>query len=744
MGRCVKALVLKVPVTDLKPSTLPCAPSHENGALVEWYSAILHALAVDVQLFLKCPGTADLANMVTILFGGVGSPDVNAFPPEPEVRDVAQQTKQQTLAILSRTANLHLDQPITQFDISDARVDRIIGSGFRNLLQKCIPSASTLTSEVRRSCLRVSLKCLWYYAKAYKQLDVSSVASPEVIHLYQTTRDRDSRLLGRGITAMLVIKLMADVRSRTGSKVQIGNNELACMSTILGTENDDVKHCLEWPGAVELATIIPLALGDLGPFGVSILMPNVKDVACETIAMLSQALPAENAAGLEPFTGDEIFNRKLARVVVTNLHNLLQVHVSGASALTAEVRRGCLRMLLRSLWYCAKAYHPYIGPYKLPSYFPSALTSPVIIRRIQTEQDPTSRVLGHCFIALAVTKLAADITSRTDSTDPINDDELACLSTILGTQSHDVRFCLKRPGAIELACMAFIAFGDLGSFDVNAMPSGVRDVTRQTLAILSGGAKLPLDPSITQLDSLDGEFDRVIVSGFYNFLQESISGTSKTPPFTDEVRRSCLRMSLSCLWYCAKAYHQPGIFKPLPSYFTSTLARPEIIRLIHVEEDRISRVTGRCFGALIVMKLAVDIRSRADTNVQISDEKLACLSAILSAESPDLKIWLSQPCAIELANIVSLISSEIDSLFSETVPLEVLHMVQETYNILTRTLPAELNDKLTNFTDGQCEVKYLSRLFRLNLPIRDLTSYWYRTKTREADAYVSRELVALC
>ena len=244
--------------------------------------------------------------------------------------------------------------------------------------------------------------------------------------------------------------------------------------------------------------------------------------------------------------------------------------------------------------------------------------------------------------------------------------------------------------------MVSIALGDVGPLDVDALPPGMRDVAQQTLTILSQKAKLKLDQPIAQLNFLDGESDHIIVSGFHDLLQECISGTSQASPLTDEVCRGCLRMCLNCLWYCAKAYYQPGIFKPLPSYFFSTLASPELIRLIHVEQDRISRVTGRCFGALVAMKLAVDIRSRADLNIQISDDKLACLSAILGAERLDLKIWLGQPCAIELATILSLISSEIDFLFSDTIPLEVLDMVQQTYSILTRTLPDDLNAKQTD------------------------------------------------
>jgi hypothetical protein len=179
----------------------------------------------------------------------------------------------------------------------------------------------------------------------------------------------------------------------------------------------------------------------------------------------------------------------------------------------------------------------------------------------------------------------------------------------------------------------------------------------------------------------------------------------------------------------------------LPSYFPSTLASPEIIRLVQLEKDPVSRVTGRCFGALVVMKLAADIRSRADLNFQISDEELACLTAIIGTEDPDLRLSVSAPYTFEVANTLSLVFSEIDTLLSCTVPSEVLDMMQQTYGILARTLPAELNATLTNYTDGQCRDHFSSCLFVLNLFIRDAASY--RTNTREPVTQVSGEHMAL-
>ena len=557
MGRCVQALLINEAVADVKPSTSSNAQICDNRyLLVAWYSAILDANKDDVKLFLDCPGTAELATMATLVSCGVGSSDANALPSE--VRDVAQQT----LAMLSRTANLHLDQPIAQLDISDVSIHRIIVSGLRNILQKCILSPSTLRTEVRRGCLRISLKCLWYCAKAYQIHDESEpssayffstlgVARPEFIQLCQTEQDRDSRVMGRCMGTLAVTKLMIYVRSRSDSGVQIGNDELAFLSIILGTGSDDIESCLEWPDAVEIAAITSLALGDFCSLGGYAFHQEVRMVAKETIAIISRALSVENTVGLRPFCWDDICNGKLARMVVSCLHNLLQVHISGASALTANVRRSCLRMCLRSLWYCAEAYH------------------------------------------------------------------------------------------------------------------------------------------------------------------------------------------------------QPDISEPLPSYFPSNLASPEIIRLIHVEQDPVSRATGRCFGALVVMKMAADIRSRADLNLPIRDEELACLSAILDAEDPNLRTWFSRPCAIELANMISLISTEIDFLFSDTVSSEseVLDMMQQTYNILTRTLPAELSAKLTNFTtEGQCGVHFSYRLFSLNLLIRvvRVVQIAYQINKRQAVAHVFGEPVALC
>ncbi len=124
-------------------------------------------------------------------------------------------------------------------------------------------------------------------------------------------------------------------------------------------------------------------------------------------------------------------------------------------------------------------------------------------------------------------------------------------------------------------------------------------------------------------------------------------------------------------------------------------------RRIRIEWDGAARVIGHCVEALVVKKLVAGIKSSIDSEVRISDEELGYLSVILCTESRDLRLWLGRPGAVELANMVSLI---FNALFSDIAPSDVLDVIQQTFNILSQTLPAELNAELMNFTDGQCEV----------------------------------------
>ncbi len=146
-------------------------------------------------------------------------------------------------------------------------------------------------------------------------------------------------------------------------------------------------------------------------------------------------------------------------------------------------------------------------------------------------------------------------------------------------------------------------------------------------------------------------------------------------------------MFLTDLWHCARAYNQLGVSVPLPSFVRITLARPEITRRIHIGRDLIARVIRRCFGALIVNKLVDDFKSRISFNSGVYDAELACISSILGIWPSEVLRWPRPSAVIKLLNVVSLVSGEIETLFtSGTMPIDVLNIVQQTIDIISPEL----------------------------------------------------------
>ena len=370
---------------------------------------------------------------------------------------------------------------------------------------------------------------------------------------------------------------------------------------------------------------------------------------------------------------------------------------------------------LKNLWHRLQACDQ--NSVSFPPYILIAFASPVLTRHIRMEQGSAARVIGHCLEALVIKELISGIKPSTIRNDQIHDDKLAWLSAILCTETDDVKFGLECPGAVELATMVSIALGDVDSLAVNVLPLDVCDVAHHTLAILSQTAKPYLEQPIAELNILDAHFGRVVMNGLSN-LWVRIAATPSA-----NVRRSCLRMCLKNLWGCAKAY-QLSTFKPLSSHFSNTFSSSETINLIRAEKDPVSRVVGCCFGALVVTKLVTDIRLRTDSNIQVSDSELECLSAIFRTTSEDSMFCLEQPGAIEVINIVLLESDYFNFLAADpAVPSLALNVIPETFSILTRALPAEIStedgldqmDPQVNICpDGQCAIVFHPSVRRLN------------------------------
>jgi len=391
----------------------------------------------------------------------------------------------------------------------------------------------------------------------------------------------------------------------------------------------------------------------------------------------------------------------------SRLYDLLKTCIPGTSLLDEKMRQHRLRVCLNCLWYFGRAYNQPGVSQGLPPFFLNSLF-PEITRRVQTEGDSALRVIGRCFVALIVNKLAADFESRTN---PIRGGELESLSAILGTNRHDVKLWLSKPGVVALVNMISLTFDEVGGLVTDTVPLGMLDIVQQTLGILSQAlsskenAEVQLDQSITIIDGSDGTFEYMLVSRLLDLLNTCIQVASTLP---ENLRRSCERECLKGLWHFGQAFNQLGNSVPLPSYVRIAFTNPEMTRRIREQRDLTVHVIGRCVEALVVNKLASDIKSR---DVPVSDDELECLSAILDSKSHDVMVLLNHPGAIEFTNMVFL---ALDDFYSTdgTMPSFALDVVQRTSSSLSQALTPEFDAKmqlnqtniLINVSDGQCEL----------------------------------------
>ncbi|KAF8268150.1 hypothetical protein EI94DRAFT_1700478 [Lactarius quietus] len=216
-----------------------------------------------------------------------------------------------------------------------------------------------------------------------------------------------------------------------------------------------------------------------------------------------------------------------------------------------------------------------------------------------------------------------------------------------------------------------------GFFDSNAPP----DATSAMLSLMSerSGSEPILGSRLREL------------------LNSCRPGTSL---LTKEQRNHRLRVCLKSLWHCLKAYNLPKHAKePLAPYVRSIFASPEVFPWIRAEEDPAIRLLRRCFGALIVKKLASDMASRTDFTDIVA--KMDCLSYILGATIEQVRAWFDRG-AIDLANVISFTSGEMALLSSGTdgVPADVVDVFQETLRILGEGMVSGIEwdaDQVTQF-----------------------------------------------
>ena len=340
-----------------------------------------------------------------------------------------------------------------------------------------------------------------------------------------------------------------------------------------------------------------------------------------------------------------------------------------------------------NLWCFARECNRPENSVPLPRYICVAFANPEMTCRLREERDLAVRVIGRCIQALVVKKLTTDIKSCDG---PVNardgiDDSLECLSAILGTENHEASLCLDRPGTIELLNLASLTLGDVSSLRVDQMPPDTCYVLQETFTVLSQTLTSPLDAGLLQdrqssvVNVSDEKYESTIVPHLDGLLKMCVSGAFS---FVEEVRTSHLRMKT--LWHCAKAYHQ--ISDPLPSYFTLVLARREITDHLKSAQDIFVRITGCCFGALIASKLVDALEPPISLSIP-RNAVVACISAILGTCNRDDLLLPHRLHLINFRNVVSLMSSEADSLFtSEGMPADLLIMAQDTLHVIANSL----------------------------------------------------------
>ena len=151
------------------------------------------------------------------------------------------------------------------------------------------------------------MKNLWCLTKACNETGDSvplppylciAFSSPEMTGRMREERDLTVRVIGRCIEALVVCKLTADIKSRTGNAYP-RSHELACLSGILGTDCGNINAFFKYAGAIEFTNMVFLALDDIYSFTLETMPLYAVEMVQETFNSLSRALP-ESLAKMRP------------------------------------------------------------------------------------------------------------------------------------------------------------------------------------------------------------------------------------------------------------------------------------------------------------------------------------------------------------------------------------------------------------------------------------------------------------
>ncbi|KAI9454219.1 hypothetical protein BJY52DRAFT_1417939 [Lactarius psammicola] len=224
---------------------------------------------------------------------------------------------------------------------------------------------------------------------------------------------------------------------------------------------------------------------------------SVKDASSVMLSLMTDQPSQPSQPSQQPDQFDPVLG--------SCINDLLETCVPGTSPLKEELRKNRLRICLRTLWYFAREYNRPGNRDPLSSYVRTTFADPELTRRIQSEKDIATHLIGRSFSSLVVKKLARDIDSRTVQVDPeIMEAELSCLAAILDKTSAEVVTLLSQPGAISLANISSLTSSVENTLNDSEgrVPSEVLDIFLMTLDIL-----FTEDPRVPLKELLSGLFE---------------------------------------------------------------------------------------------------------------------------------------------------------------------------------------------------------------------------------------------
>ncbi|KAN0137378.1 hypothetical protein V8E53_004823 [Lactarius tabidus] len=174
----------------------------------------------------------------------------------------------------------------------------------------------------------------------------------------------------------------------------------------------------------------------------------------------------------------------LVRTLPAKLNAMRTIYTDVTPPPTEQKHGSQLHKCLENLWHCARAYNQLGISVPLPSFVYITLASPRLNlnAHIHYGEDITTSVTGRCVQALIINKLVDDFQSRTSFRDGAYNAELACISSLLGTEPGEYSRWPRPSVVIKLQNVTFLVSGKIEAlFTSGTAPADVTQIVQQTL-----------------------------------------------------------------------------------------------------------------------------------------------------------------------------------------------------------------------------------------------------------------------